>query len=599
MSQSPERRQASDAGRIVPGEKQIVRRSVPENALRALGDLHPVLARVYAARGIGRPADFDRRLEAMLGPDRLDGVTAAAERLSGAIEQGERLLVVGDFDADGATASALFVLVMRALGATRVNYLVPNRFEFGYGLTPEIVELAAARRPDLIVTVDNGVASLAGVDRANALGIPVIVTDHHLPGERLPAAEAIVNPNLPGSDFPSKALAGVGVIFYVLLGVRARLRDAGWFRRGGRTEPRLSEYLDLVALGTVADVVPLDRNNRILVHHGLRRIRAGRCRPGISALLRIAGRSAERLQASDLGFVVGPRLNAAGRLDDMSVGIECLITDSEDRAMELAHELDRLNKERRQIERDMQQQALALLDASPDPAAVGPVSAPEQGCGLCLFDEGWHQGVIGILAARLKERYHRPVIAFAPAEGGEIKGSARSIPGLHIRDALADVAARHPELLRRFGGHAMAAGLSLRRADLPAFAQAFERAVRRQLSPEDLQPQLFSDGEIPPSELTLALALELREAGPWGQGFPAPVFDGEFDCVSQRIVGERHWKLVLRPVDGTGLFDAIAFHQVERFPRAPARLRAAYQPDVNEYRGERRLQLIIEHMEAL
>ncbi len=577
-----------------PATPRIVRSPAVDDGREWPADLHPVLRRVYRNRGVGPEEVVEKRLDQLLPPARLGGLEAAVDQLTQTLEAAGRIVIVGDFDADGATSCALSVLALRALGCADVSYLVPNRFEYGYGLTPEIVDLAAQREPDLIVTVDNGVASVAGVAAANARGIPVIVTDHHLPGEQLPEAQAIVNPNLADNDFPSKAAAGVGVIFYVLLGLRARLRETGWFARQGIAEPNLAEYLDLVALGTVADVVPLDRNNRILVAQGLQRMRSGRCRPGILALLNVAGRNHRRVQASDMGFFVGPRLNAAGRLDDMSVGIECLLSDSPDQALAIATELDRLNRERRQIEGEMQQQALAILDG----LMAQPAFSGELPWGLCLYNEDWHQGVIGILASRIKERWHRPVIAFAPAGDGQIKGSARSIPGLHIRDALDEVATRHPQLLSKFGGHAMAAGMSLAAEDLPAFRGAFDAVVRERLDADDLQALLHSDGEIPADELTLDLARQIQEGGPWGQAFPEPLFDGVFEVVNERIVGERHWKLVLRPSDGREVIDAIAFGQVEHFPdHLPSRIRAAYRLDINEFRGTISLQLRLEHIE--
>ncbi|HKJ10527.1 MAG TPA: single-stranded-DNA-specific exonuclease RecJ, partial [Gammaproteobacteria bacterium] len=455
---------------------------------------------------------------------------------------------------------------------------------------PEIVAVAAARQPQLIMTVDNGVSSIEGVAAARARGIRVVVTDHHLAGERLPAADAIVNPNLAGNPFPSKHLAGVGVAFYVLLALRARLRAAGWFGRGGGREPNLAELLDLVALGTVADVVPLDHNNRILVHQGLCRIRAGRCVPGIAALLELAGRDRGRITASDLGFVVGPRLNAAGRLQDMSLGIECLLADDPGRAREMASRLDQLNRERRTIEAEMQAQALEELERLHLDGDGLPT-------GLCLFDERWHQGVIGILASRIKERLHRPVIAFAQAAEGELKGSARSVAGLHIRDALDAVAARHPTLIDRFGGHAMAAGLSLPRAHLEAFQAAFDEVVRERLDDDALRGVIYSDGELAAEDFSLDTAERLRNAGPWGQGFPEPVFDGLFEVRSRRVVGERHLKLTVIPQGTAAVLDAIAFNQADgEYAAAGATVRLAYRLDVNEFRGARSVQLVVEHM---
>jgi len=498
---------------------------------------------------------------------------------------------VGDFDADGATSTALMLRCLRAMGARSVDYLVPNRFEFGYGLTPEIVALAKARAPDLLVTVDNGISSLAGVAAARAQGIRVLVTDHHLPGSELPAADAIVNPNLPGDPFPSKNLAGVGVAFYVLAALRARLRTRGWFAEQGLSEPRMADFLDLVALGTVADVVPLDRNNRILVAQGLALIRSGRGCPGVRALLQVAGRCVEEAVASDLGFAAGPRLNAAGRLQDMGIGIECLVADAPGRALALARELDALNRERRVLEEQMQEEALRLVEGVG--AAYSGSGLPH---GVCLYESGWHQGVIGILAARIKERYHRPVIAFADAGEGMLKGSARSIPGLHIRDLLDGIATRRPGVIERFGGHAMAAGLSLPKANLGAFKAAFEEAAAHTLGSELLCTEVWSDGALEPSELNLATAEALRRGGPWGQGFPEPLFDGRFRVVGWRRVGERHLKLQLEPqAGGRRRVEAIAFNKADEAPRGDL-WHLVYRLDVNSYQGRRRPQLMVDHL---
>lgn len=554
------------------------------------------LQSIYANRGVSSLEEMERSLQAMLRPQQLKGLEGAVARLVQAVTDSESLLIVGDFDADGATSCALGVLALRDMGASKVEYLVPNRFEFGYGLTPEIVEVAKGYHPDLIITVDNGISSIDGVAAAKAAGIGVVVTDHHLPGRELPDADAIVNPNQPGCGFPSKNLAGVGVIFYLMSALRSALREAGWFAAKGIPEPNMGNYLDLVALGTVADVVPLDSNNRILVHQGLQRIRNGRARPGILALLDVAGRQRHRLVASDLGFTVGPRLNAAGRLDDMSLGIECLLCDNPDIAREMAVELDDLNRDRRSIEASMQQEALASLQN------LVINDSADMPWGLCLYDGQWHQGVIGILASRIKERFHRPVIAFADANDEEIKGSARSIPGLHIRDALDAVASACPGLLSKFGGHAMAAGMSLKRSDFPRFQQAFDGVVRQTLRAEDLQGEILSDGELGSDELNLPLAHLLREAGPWGQHFPEPVFDGEFYLVQQRIVGEKHLKLVLATdVARQQLVDAIAFNiDVREWPNHGAeRIRLAYRLDVNEFRGRETVQLMAVHVEAV
>jgi single-stranded-DNA-specific exonuclease len=565
--------------------------------LRPLSDdrlpdaLHPVLKRVYRARGISCSDELDYSLKRLLPFTALSGIDTAVRLLAACIEARHSILVVGDFDADGATSCALAVLGLRALSAAQVGYLVPNRFEFGYGLTPEIVALAAHRHPALLITVDNGIASIEGVAAAKRLGMQVIVTDHHLPGATLPAADAIVNPNLQNDPFPSKHLAGVGVMFYVLLALRAYLREHAWHQRAGIAEPNLAEWLDLVAVGTVADVVPLDGNNRILVHQGLARIRAGRCRPGLTAIIEQARRDRTRLTAADLGFAVAPRLNAAGRLTDMSLGIECLLCDDQRQAREMAATLDELNRQRRELEATMQEQALAYLAEF----------APERGCdgalpnGLCLYDEAWHQGIIGILAGRIRERVHRPVIAFAPASDGELKGSARSIPEVHIRDALAAIATARPGLIQRFGGHAMAAGLSLRLQDLAEFQQAFADEVARWIEPEALRGVIHSDGELDAGEFSLDLAETLRNAGPWGQGFAEPIFDGDFQVLERRILGERHLKLRVCPPGGETLdamlFNAAADHDIERGET----VRLAYRLDVNEYQGRRRPQLIIEH----
>jgi len=574
--------------RKIPSSMRIEPRPLPAT-LPDLGNLPPLLTRLYAARGVRSAAELDKGLARLLPFQRLKGLDRAVELLVEALRERRRILLVGDFDADGATASSVGVLGLRLLGAAQVDYLVPNRFEYGYGLTPEIVAVALERRPELLVTVDNGISSIDGVAAAKAAGLRVLVTDHHLPGHELPAADAIVNPNQPGCDFPSKAMAGVGVIFYVLLALRARLRELGWFD-ATRAEPNLAELLDLVALGSVADVVPLDANNRILVHQGLARIRAGRARPGLRALLEVAGRDPRRTTASDLGFILGPRLNAAGRLDDMSLGIECLLCEDEALARDMAVQLDQLNQDRKAIEQGMQREALAQLRELPDQALP---------FGLCLFEPDWHQGVIGILAARLKERYHRPAIAFADAGEGQLKGSARSIPGFHIRDALDAVATRQPGLIDRFGGHAMAAGLSLAQENLAAFAAAFDAEVRRQLCADDLAGRLLSDGSLSAEEFHLELARALRQAGPWGQHFPEPLFHGVFRIVQQRLVGERHLKLVVRSECGAAQLDAIAFNvDREQWPNPTVTwVELAYRLDVNEFRGRESVQLLVVHIE--
>jgi single-stranded-DNA-specific exonuclease len=559
----------------------IVRRAVPgaAQALAASG-VHPVLARVFAARGVTTPEELDFDLATLPPFATMKGIDAAAARLADAIARREKILIVADYDADGATACAVAVRGLAAMGAV-VDFLVPNRFEYGYGLTPEIVDVAAAMAPRLIVTVDNGIASHDGVAAAAALGIEVLITDHHLPAATLPAPALIVNPNQPGCAFPGKHLAGVGVMFYVLLATRAELRSRGTF--ADRKEPNLGALLDLVALGTVADVVRLDRINRTLVAQGLARIRAGRAQPGIKALLASASRDPRRATSYDLGFVAGPRLNAAGRLSDMALGIRCLLADSDATALPLATELDRLNRERRDVESTMQEEALAALEAR----AIDATEA--HAYTLCLFHPDWHQGVVGIVAGRLKDRYHRPSIVFARGTGGELKGSGRSIAGFHLRDALDLAAKRAPGLLAKFGGHAFAAGLTLAESDLPRFAAIFEAIAREQLSPGDLARTLDSDGGLAPGELGVELARILR-AEVWGQGFPAPVFDDTFSVLAQRTVGGNHSKLAL--ARGTERFDAILFRHVDPLPRF---IRAAYRPDVNEWRGEASLQLVIEH----
>lgn len=571
--------------------KQIKRRD--QGAKKAqLGDqLHPTLARVYKSRNVIAAQELEYSLDRLLAPQLLGGIAAAVDLLVDVLYAEARILIVGDFDADGATSCALGVLSLKAMGFVEVGYLVPNRFEYGYGLTPEIVEVARELQPDLIVTVDNGISSTSGVDAANAHGISVLITDHHLPGSELPSAAAIVNPNLPDDPFPSKHLAGVGVLFYVLLALRAELRAQNWFDARGISEPNLATFLDLVALGTVADLVPLDHNNRILVSQGLRRINAGRCRPGITALLQAASRDAKRAVASDLGFAVGPRLNAAGRLDDMSLGIECLLAANLSDARGIASQLEQLNQERRTIEFEMQQQALATVaDLELD------TDYPKA---LCLFDDQWHQGVVGLVAARVRERTHRPVVVFAPGTEGGLKGSARSIPGLHIRDVLDAVAKQHPELLRHFGGHAMAAGLSLERDKLQAFGEAFQQQVGARLREEDLNGAVLSDGPLQGEELSLEFAELLRSAGPWGQAFPEPVFDGVFDILNQKVVANKHLKLQLSQDDGGKSCEGIAFHYFPQNEAVPAarRVRIAYRLDVNDYQGMRSPQLIIEHLE--
>lgn len=556
--------------------------------------LSPVLRRVFANRGITRVEEIDLSLQRLLPPQGLAGLPQACDLLEQALRERWHVLVVGDFDADGATSTALCVSALRAFGAARVSYRVPDRFRFGYGLTPEIVAEVQALAPDLLITVDNGISSHQGVAAARATGMRVLITDHHLPGERMPDAEAIVNPNQPGCSFPSKALAGVGVIFYTLLGLRARLRDSSWFTAD---LPRMDGYLDLVALGTVADVVPLDHNNRILVAQGLKRMRQARMRPGMQALFQVAGRVPERAVSADLGFAIGPRLNAAGRLEDMSIGIECLLAEDIGRARALAKQLDALNAERRELEADMSRQAMALVDKLN--LGSGQTLPP----GLALFEPGWHAGVVGLVASRVKASHHRPVVAFAPDGESSLKGSARSIPGVHIRDVLDACAARHPGLIDRFGGHAMAAGLSLPRSHLEDFRTAFAAEVSRRVTPEQLTGVIVSDGELAPHELGLETACQLRDASPWGQGFAEPQFDGVFEVMDHRVVGDRHLKLVLSP-SGGGRVHAIAFNAAEALRghgvlrRDRWGLRAVYRLSVNDFRGEQTAQMVIDHWDA-
>jgi single-stranded-DNA-specific exonuclease len=558
----------------------ITRTARPDIVERLVSEgVPPLLARIYATRGVAAARDLSSEFELLAGPESMLNLRAMAGRLADAIASRRKLLIIADYDADGATACAVGMRALRAFGA-EVDYLVPNRFEYGYGLSPEIVRLAhAQRRPDILITVDNGIASFEGVAEANRLGMEVFITDHHLPAERLPEAACIINPNQPGCGFPSKHLAGVGVMFYLLLALRAELRSRGTLSQGG---PNLAELLPLVALGTIADVVALDHNNRILVQQGLDRIRAGRMQHGIAAMFQVAGRDPGRSGARDLGFVVAPRLNAAGRLTDMTLGIECLVTDDPGRAHSIAAELDRLNRERRAIESGMREDAVAAIEAR----------ALDDSCTLSLFDPAWHQGVIGIVAGRMKDRFHRPVIAFARGNAGEIRGSGRSIPGLHLRDALDRVAVLHPGLILRFGGHAAAAGLTLRESDFDRFRRAFEDAARALLTPADLERVIETDGALAGSELTPETIAQLATPV-WGQGFPAPRFCDEFEVRAQRVVGERHLKLTL--AYGGKSIDAIRFNHMDA---APPRIRAVYQPTLNEFNGRTTVQLNIEHWEA-
>lgn len=579
-------------------KKKLIRRLGQDNPAISTS-VHPLLRKIYSSRGIVSDEDLDLSLDQLLPPDSFLHMDDAVRLLADAIRARQKILIVGDFDADGATSSALMVRALTAMGAAHVDYLVPNRFEYGYGLTPEIVDVARSRQPDLIVTVDNGISSIEGVKHAKAHGIDVLITDHHLPGKELPCADAIVNPNQPGCSFASKSVAGVGVAFYVLSALRKHLRQQGWFADTTK-EPNMASFLDLVALGTVADVVMLDKNNRILVHQGIRRIRAGKTLAGISALIKKAARNQRRLTAADLGFGLGPRLNAAGRLEDMSLGIECLLADDQDRANELAGQLEALNKERRAIESDMKDQAegyLKELSRLPDQSDLP--------YGVCLFSPEWHQGVVGIVAARIKEKVRRPVFAFAPsstpdspgAADGELKGSGRSIAGFHIRDALENIAVSHPGLIDKFGGHAMAAGLSIRRAVLDQFKQAFAEEAARQLSEEDIGLQITSDGEIDECDFNLEFAELLRESGPWGQGFEEPVFDGHFEVIKQRLVGGRHLKLTLAIPGSKVVLDGIAFNHDQLLESRYQHI--AYRLQTNEYAGRESLQIVVEEFDLV
>ncbi len=573
-----------------------------------LANIHPVLSSIYQARGIQSSAELNYELSGLLPYHTLFDIDKAASIIADAIIAQQRILIVGDFDADGATSTALGIRALRQFGAHEACYLVPNRFEYGYGLTPEIVEVASHMQPQLLITVDNGISSIAGVKAAKEAGIKVVITDHHLAADELPMADAIVNPNQPACEFPSKAACGCAVIFYVMTAVRAELKKRGWFEQ--RQEPNMAQFLDLLALASVADVVPLDKNNRILVEQGLKRIRAGKTIVGIKALLQVGGKNAEKLVASDLGFAIGPRLNAAGRLDDMSTGIECLLTDDQGLAHQYAEELNSLNEERKNIERDMQQQALSWLQSqSLSQFAQPSIHQGEQPWGQCLYDADWHQGVIGILASRIKDKLHRPVIAFANAdlapgqsqEMQEIKGSARSIPGLHIRDALDILAKRRPDILTKFGGHAMAAGLSIRLQHYPQFQQEFDQICRQLMNKDHLNQVIYSDGILQKEDFNLDLAGLIKYAGPWGQQFPEPIFDGCFNIINQRIVGTNHLKLTLGILDSQQCVDAIAFNidLDDWTDDSCQKIECAYQLDINEFRGVQSVQLMIRHIRKL
>jgi single-stranded-DNA-specific exonuclease len=616
---SPNRSTASSPAHS-PATKTAVtiKRHAPSTGL--LANIHPVLSSIYQARGIQSADELDYELKGLLPYHDLHDIDKAAKIIADAITSQQRILIVGDFDADGATSTALGIRALRQFGALEPCYLVPNRFEYGYGLTPEIVEVARYMQPQLLITVDNGISSIAGVKAAKDYGINVVVTDHHLAADELPAADAIVNPNQPACSFPSKAACGCAVIFYVMTAVRTELRQRGWFTN--RAEPNMAQFLDLLALASVADVVPLDKNNRIFVDQGLKRIRAGKAIVGITALLKVGGKNAAQLVASDLGFAIGPRLNAAGRLDDMSTGIECLLTDNEQLANQYAEELNNLNEERKNIERGMQQQALNWLNSQrlsqlttslAGDSEEEPTPISESPWGQCLYDADWHQGVIGILASRIKDKLHRPVIAFANAELPEglsaeeqkelqeIKGSARSIPGLHIRDALDILAKRRPDILTKFGGHAMAAGLSLKLKHYPQFQLEFDKICRELMTADQLNQVILSDGELKKEDFNLSLAGMLKYAGPWGQMFPEPIFDGVFSIINQRIVGSNHLKLMLAIPNSEQYIDAIAFNiSLDDWPdESCTSIQCAYQLDINEFRGVQSVQLLIRHINKL
>ena len=556
--------------------------------------LHPVIRRILLARGITNETSLDLKLGRLQKPSALSGIQQAAEILADAVVSGQSILIVGDFDADGATGTALAVRALHLMAATRVDFRVPNRFEFGYGLSVGLVETLAGDPPDVLVTVDSGISSNDGVKRARELGCKVIVTDHHLPGKELPDAEAIVNPNCPGDQFPSKSLAGVGVVFYLMSVLRSALRERNWFTLP-RKEPNLARLLDLVALGTVADLVSLDENNRILVRQGIDRIRQGLCSPGLLALLRLGGRDYRHLVASDLAFAVAPRLNAAGRLEDMGVGIRCLLTDDREEAMELATELDTLNQDRRARQAQMQQQAFDQLGQ-----LLSSLEGTELPAGLCLYDSAWHQGIVGLVASRIKDAVHRPVLAFAPeSEGSDVlKGSARSVAGLHIRDVLARIDTLHPEMITAFGGHAMAAGLTLTVDQLEPFKQALNESIAFFLKGRTLNNEILTDGELSADDMILPFAELIRSLGPWGQHFPEPLFEGRFVVRESKVVGGSHLKMVLRPVDGAGSIDAIAFGRLpEDLPDSDT-VRLIYKLDVNHFRGHKTCQLMVDQILA-
>ncbi len=577
--------------------KKIIRRRVVKTDGKVLSsELHPVLEKIYQSRNIKDSSELENSFSRLISPDGLLGIEKAVDIIYQIIKENKKILIVADYDADGATSCAVVMRALTKFGAGNVSYIVPDRFKFGYGLTPEIVKLAITHSPDLIITVDNGIASHEGVLAAKNAGIQVLITDHHLPGVTTPVADAIVNPNQNGCQFESKSLAGVGVIFYVMIALRKYLRDKAWFKNKNIPEFNLAELTDIVALGTVADLVKLDHNNRILVAQGLARINQGKAHAGINALLKISNRQVGQIKTSDLGFFVGPRINAAGRLENMALGVECLLSDDEAQVTAIAQQLDLINKERRLIQKQMQDQALQAVQALHIEKNVLPY-------GVCLFDGSWHQGVIGLVASKVKELYHRPVIAFAPADDGQVKGSARSIPGLHIRDALDAIATENPSILQKFGGHAMAAGLSIKLSDMDTFFKLFETEVKRRLSRDDLEEIIHTDGELDDEYFTNEFAELINAASPWGQGFEPPVFDNMFEVVDHRIVGEQHLKMKLRLSKGSlnggrQDIDAIAFNQMYYVDHhLPERIHVTYKLDINEFRGSRSLQLIVDYIE--
>lgn len=571
---------------------RIIERNINKDS-QLSSKLHPVLRRIYLARNIVSDKQTENSLRYLLPFESLMGIHDAVSLLVYHLQNERRILIVGDYDADGATSCALAIRALKAMGCRYVDYLVPNRFDYGYGLTPEIVEVAKQYKPDLIITVDNGIASIDGVKYAKESGMQVLITDHHLPGDSLPEADAILNPNQVGDSFPSKNLAGVGVIFYLMAALRAQLRKLDWFHNKAIPEPNLADFLDLVALGTVADVVKLDHNNRILVSQGLARIRAGQACHGIKSLLKVAGRDPVKAISTDMGFFVGPRLNAAGRLDDMSIGIECLLADSDDDATEKAKILDQFNRERREIEQTMREQATVQLEQIINTADQNTLPNA-----LCLFDPKFHEGVIGILAGRLKDEIHRPVVIFAKSSDGLIKGSARSIPGLHIRDALDRVATDNPGLLTKFGGHAMAAGLTLRETDFERFNIVFNQVIGELVDEDELQRVMHTDGKLTGNEISLELAELLRNAGPWGQGFPEPQFEGEFELIQRRVVGEHHLKMLVKT--GKQHIDAIAFRSTDQgWPEQVESVKLVYKLDINEFNGQRSTQFVVDYVKPI